>query len=349
MRTKTEQTLEQTQQGVSDEVLAETGLIHMLSETPKLLSGIEDSHHGPSDEMHNPPQPLKSDTKVFIMMMEILPEPTSNKLCGRTSRKDAKQAFKDQEKYEHVGLKVTSTQDGKISQDDDKILYSADDLKNLKDHMQVKRSDVPYGEIVRNREKTRSLLKYVARRTSSVSSNNPILSFLKRFNGIKFIHKPKSPKVSKGLESPSLQGCPYLEYELNFQEPLVFLNVGSRFETRLDIIDRFKRIGGTLRIIRWVRTSRQGVTKVILLGLESVPLTSASSVSDISKRTKTKPKQTKPSTGLEELEEIKTEGIYIFKWANPHAGNTKNYDWLLRRVEIQGLKWEDLESRAEMG
>ncbi|GJT90647.1 retrovirus-related pol polyprotein from transposon TNT 1-94 [Tanacetum coccineum] len=27
----------------------------MLSETPKLLSGIEDSHHGPSDAMHNPP------------------------------------------------------------------------------------------------------------------------------------------------------------------------------------------------------------------------------------------------------------------------------------------------------
>ncbi|GJY07103.1 hypothetical protein Tco_0374157 [Tanacetum coccineum] len=59
MQTETELTLEQTQQGVSDEVLAETRSIHMLSETPKLLSGIEDSHHGPSDTMHNPPQPLK--------------------------------------------------------------------------------------------------------------------------------------------------------------------------------------------------------------------------------------------------------------------------------------------------
>ncbi|GJV99588.1 putative ribonuclease H-like domain-containing protein [Tanacetum coccineum] len=47
----------------------------------KLLSGIEDSHYGPSDAMHNPPQPLKSDTKVFTMTIEILPEPTSNKLC----------------------------------------------------------------------------------------------------------------------------------------------------------------------------------------------------------------------------------------------------------------------------
>ncbi|GJU49439.1 putative reverse transcriptase domain-containing protein [Tanacetum coccineum] len=47
----------------------------------KLFSGIEDSHHGPSDAMHNPSQPLKSDTKVLTMTMEILLEPTSNKLC----------------------------------------------------------------------------------------------------------------------------------------------------------------------------------------------------------------------------------------------------------------------------
>ncbi|GKB60559.1 hypothetical protein Tco_0916745 [Tanacetum coccineum] len=45
MWTKIELTLEQTQQGVSNEVL--------------------------------------SDTKVFTMTMEIIPEPTSNKLCGR--------------------------------------------------------------------------------------------------------------------------------------------------------------------------------------------------------------------------------------------------------------------------
>ncbi|GJX65000.1 hypothetical protein Tco_0299343 [Tanacetum coccineum] len=71
MQTKTELTLEQTQQGVNDEVL--------------LLSSIEDSHHGPSDAMHNPSpatQEHQSDTKVFTMTMEILPEPTSNKLCG---------------------------------------------------------------------------------------------------------------------------------------------------------------------------------------------------------------------------------------------------------------------------
>ncbi|GJX86306.1 hypothetical protein Tco_0337080 [Tanacetum coccineum] len=47
MQTRTELTLEQTQQGVSDEVL--------------------------------------SDTYVITMTMEILPEPTSNKLCGRSN------------------------------------------------------------------------------------------------------------------------------------------------------------------------------------------------------------------------------------------------------------------------
>ncbi|GKB76917.1 hypothetical protein Tco_0943812 [Tanacetum coccineum] len=117
MQTKTELTLEQTQQGrnwVNTYAIRST----------KLLSGIEDSHHGPSDEMHNPPYLLKvsqktlvsflmeitrisidslnltsnilrvlriilvilpenqSDTKVFTMTIEILPEPTSNKLCG---------------------------------------------------------------------------------------------------------------------------------------------------------------------------------------------------------------------------------------------------------------------------
>nr|GEX22711.1 hypothetical protein [Tanacetum cinerariifolium] len=73
MQTKTELTLEQTQQ---------------------------DSQHEPSDAMHNPSNPIKvsqkfswrlntfmstlslrSDTKVSPMMMEILSEPTSNKLC----------------------------------------------------------------------------------------------------------------------------------------------------------------------------------------------------------------------------------------------------------------------------
>ncbi|GKC67601.1 hypothetical protein Tco_1100199 [Tanacetum coccineum] len=69
MRTKTELRMEQTKQGVSDEVLTETGSIPMLSETPKLLSGIEDSHHGPSDTMHNPPQPFKVSQKTLVSFL----------------------------------------------------------------------------------------------------------------------------------------------------------------------------------------------------------------------------------------------------------------------------------------
>ncbi|GJX29540.1 hypothetical protein Tco_0237619 [Tanacetum coccineum] len=52
--------------------------------------------------------------------------------------KDDYISFQDQEKYEHVSSKVRSTQEGKISQDDDMRLYLADDLKKLKDHTQVK-------------------------------------------------------------------------------------------------------------------------------------------------------------------------------------------------------------------
>ncbi|GKA93623.1 hypothetical protein Tco_0815609 [Tanacetum coccineum] len=77
MRTKTELKLEQTQQGVSDEVLVGIEGVEELKRKVK----IKDSRHGPSDAMHNPSQPLKSDTKVFTVTMEILPEPTSNKLC----------------------------------------------------------------------------------------------------------------------------------------------------------------------------------------------------------------------------------------------------------------------------
>ena len=47
-------------------------------------------------------------------------------------------SFQDQEKYEHVGSNLTSAQDGKRSQVDDKRLCLVDDLKMLKDHIQDK-------------------------------------------------------------------------------------------------------------------------------------------------------------------------------------------------------------------
>ncbi|GJV11194.1 hypothetical protein Tco_1352735 [Tanacetum coccineum] len=73
MKTKTELTLEQTQQVVSDDVLT------------KMLSGIEDSHHGPSDAVHNPPQPLKN---IRVMLHSIHSDD------GNPSRANIKQALR---------------------------------------------------------------------------------------------------------------------------------------------------------------------------------------------------------------------------------------------------------------
>nr|GEW96850.1 hypothetical protein [Tanacetum cinerariifolium] len=49
--------------------------------------------------------------------------------------KDENTSFQEQEKYEHVCLKVTSTKDGKRSQDDEKRLYLIDDLKEAQVHI----------------------------------------------------------------------------------------------------------------------------------------------------------------------------------------------------------------------
>ncbi|GJW84043.1 hypothetical protein Tco_0157188 [Tanacetum coccineum] len=59
MPTKIELTLEQSQQGVSNDILAETGSIHNLSVFTKMNSDIEERRHRPSDAMHNPSQPFK--------------------------------------------------------------------------------------------------------------------------------------------------------------------------------------------------------------------------------------------------------------------------------------------------
>ncbi|GJZ30951.1 hypothetical protein Tco_0575998, partial [Tanacetum coccineum] len=44
-------------------------------------------------------------------------------------KKDGYTRFQHQEQYEHVGPEVTRSQEGKISQDDDKRLCLVDDLK----------------------------------------------------------------------------------------------------------------------------------------------------------------------------------------------------------------------------
>ncbi|GJY93037.1 hypothetical protein Tco_0508819 [Tanacetum coccineum] len=47
-------------------------------------------------------------------------------------KKDDYTSFQDKEKYEHVGPKVTRSQEGKRLQDDEKRLCLVDDLKKLK-------------------------------------------------------------------------------------------------------------------------------------------------------------------------------------------------------------------------
>ncbi|GJS37710.1 hypothetical protein Tco_0536092 [Tanacetum coccineum] len=86
MRTKTELTLEQTQQGVSDNVLI-VDVMHNPSQPLKvsqktLVSILIEINHISIDFLTPKHQ---SDTKVLTMTMEILPEPTSNKLCGDLS------------------------------------------------------------------------------------------------------------------------------------------------------------------------------------------------------------------------------------------------------------------------
>ncbi|GJS62060.1 hypothetical protein Tco_0656844 [Tanacetum coccineum] len=112
----------------------------MLSATLKLLSSIEDSHHGPSDAMHSPPKPFKVDPYGFEDLYKDGVEVPDSNCCSRqvkihsrmlildrqidkvlkleTSRKVTIKAFKDQEKYEHVCPKVTSAQDGQCLQVD---------------------------------------------------------------------------------------------------------------------------------------------------------------------------------------------------------------------------------------
>ncbi|GJW68609.1 hypothetical protein Tco_0123033 [Tanacetum coccineum] len=68
--------------------------------------------------------------QVHIKMeMEI---PGSRRL--KKFKKDDYTSFQDKERYEHAGLKVTSSQVGKRSQDDDKRFDLADNLKEAQDH-----------------------------------------------------------------------------------------------------------------------------------------------------------------------------------------------------------------------
>ncbi|GJZ37356.1 hypothetical protein Tco_0583547 [Tanacetum coccineum] len=83
---------------------------------------------------------LQSVRDTLHDMMESLRQDAVSHSCDevlklKNFKKDENTRFQEQEKYEHVGLKVTSTEDGKRSQDDDNRLCLADDLKEAQVYM----------------------------------------------------------------------------------------------------------------------------------------------------------------------------------------------------------------------
>ncbi|GKA39513.1 retrovirus-related pol polyprotein from transposon TNT 1-94 [Tanacetum coccineum] len=136
MPTKIKLTLEQSQQGVSNDVLAETGSIQLLSESQCLIADIEDdimdpvmqcttlpSHSGFSQkklvsfvtEIHTtsidfltPKHP--SVTYVLTMKMEILLEPASNKLLDSYKDGDGDTSFQlKSDSLPHAHAQTTKT------------------------------------------------------------------------------------------------------------------------------------------------------------------------------------------------------------------------------------------------
>ncbi|GJS06033.1 zinc finger, CCHC-type containing protein [Tanacetum coccineum] len=91
--------------------------------------GLEDSY---KDGVEVPDSSCYS-RQVKIHSHMLIPDRQIDEVLKlKTSRNMTIKAFKEQERYEHVGPKVTSSQDGKRSQVDDKRLFLVDDLKVFK-------------------------------------------------------------------------------------------------------------------------------------------------------------------------------------------------------------------------
>ncbi|GJZ31491.1 hypothetical protein Tco_0576538 [Tanacetum coccineum] len=113
----------------------------------KMLSGIKDSHHRPSDAMHNPPYSLKnikvilhiihsddgnpSSANIKQELWSVITEPkifTKVVIPHSSVQDEAFQGglfdgFQDEVKHEHVGPKVTRSQESERLQDDGKMVY----------------------------------------------------------------------------------------------------------------------------------------------------------------------------------------------------------------------------------
>ncbi|GKB23318.1 hypothetical protein Tco_0862719, partial [Tanacetum coccineum] len=110
MQTKTELRLEQTQQGASDEVLISIEGVEELkeitgisTEVTKTLSSISVDYHLPK------PAGIPDDSSSYHEVLKL-----------KNFKKDEYTIFQDEVWYEHVVPKVTRSQEGKRSQDDEK-------------------------------------------------------------------------------------------------------------------------------------------------------------------------------------------------------------------------------------
>nr|GEU86980.1 UBN2 domain-containing protein [Tanacetum cinerariifolium] len=171
---------------------ANLGVLHMLSETPKLLSGIEDSHHGPSDVMHNPPQPLKSSAisdvqalplrKLYCQIYQVVKHMLRGKLLA---------SFQD---HEHEGGDTRSQ--GGIKDNDVKI--------KIQDHnMQMisQMNSQEQGSKIQERYRAKSPKN--SGLAQGYSSNNYVRKFLRALH-LKWRANVMTIEESKDLTSLSL-------------------------------------------------------------------------------------------------------------------------------------------------
>nr|GEW22983.1 retrovirus-related Pol polyprotein from transposon TNT 1-94 [Tanacetum cinerariifolium] len=76
--------------------------------------------------------------EVSRQSIKLIPYVIHKVLKLKNIKKDGYTCFHHQEQYEHVGPQVRRSQEGKRSQDDDKILCLVDDLKEVLNHIHIK-------------------------------------------------------------------------------------------------------------------------------------------------------------------------------------------------------------------
>ncbi|GJZ28430.1 hypothetical protein Tco_0573077 [Tanacetum coccineum] len=135
VQTEMELVLEQTQHGTSYEVSSDTKVIHNDDGNPS-RANIKQALGRFNTTAGNPVKEILLKLNLPDHRLSSTGSEDGIKV-KKISEKDGYSSFQDKERYEHVGPKVTSSQEGKRSQDD-KRLDLADDLKEALDHMQVK-------------------------------------------------------------------------------------------------------------------------------------------------------------------------------------------------------------------